>query len=320
LYKHSPDELKFILIDPKRVEFICYEGLPHMLLEKAITEPEAAIQSLSWAHQEYERRYKIFEQLRVRNIREYKQKTEASEEYERLPYIVIIIDEVADLMFDSLHRKQVEDRVKALSAKARAAGLHLVLATQRPSVDVITGTIKANLPSRIAFSVTSFIDSKTILDTGGAEKLLGRGDMLFSANNCEPFRVQGAFVSGQEVEAVVSYVTNHNVCEFDADVKNSIYEVKETAAAKDAEAMEREDGERTDPLLLKVLKYFIESQKASISIVQRKFSVGFNRAANMVDQLELLGYIGASDGLSKQREIRITMPEFLDRFGDVDVG
>jgi DNA segregation ATPase FtsK/SpoIIIE-like protein len=317
LYKHTPEELKFLLIDPKRVEFPHYAGLPHMLLEKPITEPEEAIQSLVWIQNESERRYKLFEQNRVREMKEYNAKINPDEE-EILPYIVIIIDEAADLMHKPNDKKQIEQAVRYLSAKARAAGIHLVLATQRPSVDVITGTIKANLPSRIAFSVTNGHDSKTILDQPGAENLLGKGDMLYSPNNVAPVRVQGAFISGLEVEAVVSSVKQHNESDFDTSIYDSIYSVRENAQ-KDAASEDLSPEDKQDPLLLRVLKFFIKNQKASVSLIQRKFSVGWNRAAGIVDQLEALGYIGGQvDGTNKPRAVYITMEEFEEKFGYVE--
>ena len=221
-YKAGPQDLRLILVDPKMVEFTTYNGLPHLLIPEVITGKDMTINALDWSIHEMERRYAMFAKNRVVNINEFN-KSEAvkSHREEKIPYIVIVVDELADLMLEA--KREIDDKINKLAAKARAAGIHLVLATQRPSVDVITGTVKANLPSRIAFALTNFMDSKTILDQSGAEKLLGKGDMLFRPQDKpEPFRVQGAYVSNEEIQRVVEFIKEKNTPVYDDDAGRAI--------------------------------------------------------------------------------------------------
>lgn len=310
LYKCSPDDLRLILIDPKRVEFFMYNNLPHLLIPEVITSSEKAINAFNYAIKEMERRFEEFQELYVKNLEEYNQTQEvANGEKPKLPYIVIIVDEMNDLM--STNKKEIEDRVIKLAQKSRAAGIHLILATQRPSVDVITGTIKANLPSRIAFAVTSNVDSKTILDSIGAEKLLGRGDMLYSPREYpEPVRIQGAYCSNEEIKAVVDFVKSNNEAIFDEQAEREI-----NAKNNSENGGYVDNSEDMDPLLPDALKFFIEIQQASISKLQRMFSIGFNRAGKIVDQMEKLHYISPQDG-SRPRSVYITMDEFMEIYGD----
>ncbi|MDD4110110.1 MAG: DNA translocase FtsK [Clostridia bacterium] len=311
IYKNSPEDLRLILIDPKRVEFTMYNGLPHLMLPNVITETDKAINALTWAINEMERRFSLFQESRARNLEEYNIcQAVLSGEVQKLPIIVIIIDELADLMM--LAKKEIEDKIMRLAQKARAAGIHLILATQRPSVNVITGTIKANFPSRIAFAVTSFVDSKTILDIGGAEKLLGKGDMLFAPNDKpEPTRIQGCYIDGKEVERVVEYIKSNNDYDFDDETAKSITEITKVNGnpfAPDSDA-------QNDELLPLALRLFIENGQASITMLQRRFRIGFSRAASLVDEMERRGYIGAAEG-SKQRSVNITMEEYKNLFGE----
>jgi len=313
LYKLSPEELKIILIDPKRVEFTTYSRLPHMILPDAITDPEQALNALNWAIKEMERRYETFASRRVRDFKEYNALEEVYNGTEpKLPRIVIIVDELADLMMTA--KRDMEDKIKRLAQLARAAGMHLIIATQRPSVDVITGTIKSNLPSRIAFAVTNFADSKTILDGGGADKLLGKGDMLYAPQNLpEPIRVQGAFVSNSEVNDVCNFIKAHNASSFDDEMNDLILNGEKQPVIEGSNSSE--GGADYDPLLPQALKQFMESGQGSISMIQRRYSVGFARAARIVDQMELAGYISPSDGSNKNRSVLITPEKYEELFG-----
>ncbi len=313
IFKSSPDDVRLILIDPKRVEFNVYNGLPHLLLSEAINEPEKAINAFSWAIDEMERRYRLFQSIKVGDIQEFNSSAEVlSGQENKLSYIVIIVDELADLM--SCNKKEVEDKIRRLAQKSRAAGIHLVVATQRPSVDVVTGTIKTNLPSRIAFAVPNFQDSKIILDQLGAENLLGRGDMLFSGKEMkEPVRVQGAFVTKAEVKAIVEEVKAMNPSVYDAAAENAINYVQpaEDNSAQNYEA----DEDSEDALLGEAVRLVIENGQASISMVQRRFSVGYARAARLIDQMELRKYISPFEG-SKPRQVYITLQEWTEIFGE----
>ena len=311
LYKYSPDELKLILIDPKQVEFFMFNGLPHMLLKNAITDPQKAINSLKWAVNEMERRYTLMTNYGVRKVSEYNKMSEVvSGKMEKIPNIVIIIDEVADLM--SVCSKEFEDYIRRLAAKARAAAIHIVLATQRPSVDVITGVIKANLPSRIAFAVSNYQDSKTILDKAGAEKLLGRGDMLMQTIDMpEPKRVQGCFVSDAEVKAVTDYVKKNNDAYFDDKIEEVINKEETTNGYNGGDS----DDDELDTYFVEALKLAIETGSASASMFQRRFGIGFARAGRIVDQMTRLQYVSQPDG-AKPRSVYITMEEFMKIFGD----
>ena len=313
LYKASPEDLKLILIDPKRVEFSMYNGLPHLMLPNVITETEKAVNSLTWAINEMERRFGLFQEAKARNLAEYNSTQQVlSGQAEKLPLIVIIIDELADLMM--LAKKDIEEKIMRLAQKARAAGIHLILATQRPSVNVITGTIKANFPSRIAFAVTSFVDSKTILDSAGAEKLLGKGDMLYApSDQAEPTRIQGCYIDGKEVENVVEFVKSNNNYDFDMEVANDVVNAPKGYGGNPF----AHNPDQSDELLPYALKLFIENGQASITMLQRRFRIGFSRAANLVDEMEQKGYVGPAEG-SKQRPVFMTMEEYREIFGDVE--
>ncbi|MBR2969902.1 MAG: hypothetical protein IKC49_02485 [Clostridia bacterium] len=311
-YKAGPQDLRLILVDPKMVEFTTYNGLPHLLIPEVITGKDMTINALDWSIHEMERRYAMFAKNRVVNISEFN-KSEAvkSHREEKIPYIVIVVDELADLMLEA--KREIDDRINKLAAKARAAGIHLVLATQRPSVDVITGTVKANLPSRIAFALTNFMDSKTILDQSGAEKLLGKGDMLFRPQDKpEPFRVQGAYVSNEEIYRVVEFIKDNNKPVYDDDAGRAIKNLNQNNAPTD---MSGAKDTEFDPVLKDALKWFIQVKQASGSMISRRFSVGFNRAGRIMDQMEQAGFIGHQEG-SKPRQVLITMDEFRAIFGD----
>ncbi len=313
-YKAGPQDLRLILVDPKMVEFTQYNGLPHLLLPEVITGKEMTINALDWAIKEMERRYALFAKHRVVNINEYNKLDIVKNKVEdKIPYIVIVVDELADLMLEA--KREIEDRIAKLAAKARAAGIHLVLATQRPSVDVITGTVKANLPSRIAFALTNYMDSKTVLDGGGAEKLLGKGDMLFKPlDKPEPRRIQGAFVSNTEIAAVVEYIKQHNTPVYDEDTGRTIKNPHQAERNNGGDSVAPRDME-FDPVLKDALKIFIQNKQASGSMISRRYSVGFNRAGRIMDQMERAGFIGPQEG-SKPRQVLITMDEYNAIFGD----
>ena len=309
LYKASPDDVRIILIDPKFVEFNIYENLPHLLLPKIITEPTQAVSALAWACDEMERRNRVFGQHYVRSIDEYNDLPEVKNgTIQKMYKIVIMVDELADLMINT--RKEIEEKILKLSQKARSSGIHLILATQRPSVDIITGTIKANLPSRIAFALTNYNDSKTIIEQSGAEKLLGRGDMLYCPRGEEPTRLLGPFISQQEVASIVKFIKEHNACDYDPEIEKAIMieKTSELSFGDGADATK-------DEYFIPVLRNAIETQICSISSIQRRFSIGYNRAARIVDELENKQYISKADG-TKPRQIFITMEEFLRLYGD----
>jgi len=289
LYKNSPENLNLILIDPKRVELSMYNKLlGKYMRHKVVVEPKKAVYALRWAVSEMERRYEVFEKLEVRNIDEYKNLSQIEE---NLPYIVIIIDELNDLMM--IAPKEIEDLICRIAQKARAAGMHLVVATQRPSTDVITGLIKANIPSRIAFAVSSQIDSRIILDDAGAEKLIGRGDMLFHPiTSSHPIRLQAPYVEDKDIKNVVSYIVE-NFGNLNYDIIT--FEEKEETEGKEIE-------EFGDPLLPKVIELLKGKKVISTSYIQRKFSIGYNRAARILDILEEKGYV-ASQGEGKPRRV-----------------
>ncbi len=314
LYKASPDEVKLILIDPKKVEFSMYGDLPHLLVP-VVSDPKKAAGALSWAVNEMERRFGLIDEEGVRNIFGYNRAVENDPRKEKLPEIVIIIDELADLMMTAAD--SVEDSICRLAQKARAAGMHLIIGTQRPSVDVITGTIKGNIPSRIACTVASQVDSRTIIDTAGAEKLIGKGDMLYSpVSATKPMRVQGAFVSDEEVERVVSFIKTENANK-DAGYSSDVITQIETEAAKCASKKKGQSaavevssgGEDEDPMFWKAVEIAIDSGKISTSLIQRKCSLGFGRAAKLIDRMESLGYVSAPDG-QKPRQVIITREQY----------
>ncbi len=306
LFKATPDEVKFILIDPKTVELSNYNGIPHLMIP-VVTDMKKAASALNWAVQEMEKRYAKMAASGVRNMAGYNEiaKTEG---WDLLPSIVIIIDELADLMM--VAPKDVEDAICRIAQKARAAGIHLVLATQRPSVDVITGIIKANIPSRISFAVSSQIDSRTILDASGAEKLLGKGDMLFSpVGTSKPKRVQGAFISDAEVERLIDFIKSQGQ---QAEINQELVDFTESDKAQaEGEKAEQEE-EWKDELLDKAVELVLSSGTASTSYIQRRLRIGYSRAARIIDMMEELGIIGPSVAGNKPREILMTMDEARD--------
>lgn len=295
LYKYPPEEVKLLLIDPKVVELSVYNGIPHLLIP-VVTDPKKAAGALNWAVNEMTRRYKSFAENAVRNIEGYNELVSKGKLPEKLPKIVIIVDELADLMMACAN--DVEDYIGRLAQMARAAGMHLVIATQRPSVDVITGVIKANIPSRISFAVSSQIDSRTILDMAGAEKLLGKGDMLFyPTGQSKPLRIQGAFISEEEVEKVVSFIKGQ---ECKSEYKTEILqEIEEKSSTEEI---------NTDELLEEAIQIIMETGQASTSLIQRKLRIGYNRAARIIEQMEQKGIISYKDG-SKPRQILVDNKE-----------
>ena len=298
IYKAKPNEVKMVMIDPKVVELSVYNGIPHLLIP-VVTDPKKAAGALAWAVQEMENRYAMFASKGVRDLKGYNESVENEEGAGKLPHIVIIIDELADLMM--VAKNDVEDAICRLAQKARAAGMHLVIATQRPSVDVITGLIKANIPSRIAFAVSSQVDSRTILDMAGAEKLLGKGDMLFyPAGAPKPTRIQGAFISDKEVEKIVDFIKDNSSATYNDDIIKQI----ENAGSTDKELaqQQQEDDDNTDPFLMDAIDVVVETGQASTSFIQRRFKVGYARAGRIIDQMEERGVISGFQG-SKPREV-----------------
>ncbi len=296
LYKAHHEDVKFMLIDPKMVELAPYNNLPH-LVSPVITDVKAATSALKWAVKEMEERYEKFVTEGARDVERYNEKMiQQDRRSEKMPYLVIVIDELADLMMVS--PQEVEDSICRIAQKARACGIHLLLATQRPSVDVITGLIKANIPTRIAFSVSSQVDSRTIIDTAGAEKLLGKGDMLFIENGAgQSVRIQGAFVSDDEIERVTNYVKK-------TAPPNYLFEQEELIQQVSSE-------ESTDELFEEAVQFVIEQNGASASLLQRRFKVGYNRAARLIDQMADYGIISESKG-SKPRDILLTSQQVED--------
>ncbi len=326
LYKYKPEDIRLIMIDPKMVELGVYNGIPHLLIP-VVTDPKKAAASLNWAVLEMTNRYQKFAEAHVRDLKGYNAYVEAEKKkpqnkalleedpkkFDKMPQVVIIVDELADLMM--VAPGEVENSIIRLSQLARAAGMHLVIATQRPSVNVITGLIKANMPSRIALAVTSSIDSRTILDQGGAEKLLGKGDMLFSPMNLpKPVRVQGAFVSDGEVERVVEFIKDENaVAEYSEEVSSTINSMN-ISGGKSVSQSAQPDGQEAsgtdeDEYLFEAARLIIEKQKASIGMLQRVYRIGFNRAARIVDTLTDMGVLGPENG-TKSREILMTKEQF----------
>ncbi|MDQ2084829.1 DNA translocase FtsK [Herbivorax sp. ANBcel31] len=300
IYKASPDEVRFLMIDPKVVELGVYNGIPHLLIP-VITEPKKAAGALNWAVHEMTNRYKLFADNSVRDLKGYNDIMEKQGK-ETLPQIVIIIDELSDLMM--VAPNDVEDCICRLAQMARAAGMHLVIATQRPSVNVITGVIKANVPSRISFAVSSQIDSRTILDMSGAEKLLGKGDMLFSPLGVsKPVRVQGAFITDKEVESIVSFIKSKETSRYDENILKEIDSQVEST---------KKDSNNEDELLPQVINMVIEQGQASTSLIQRKFKIGYSRAARILDSMEAQGIVGSFEG-SKPRKVLITKSQWQER-------
>ncbi len=310
LYKARPDEVKLIMVDPKVVELGIYNGIPHLLLP-VVTDPRKAASTLSWAVSEMEKRYQMFAASGVRDLDGYNRVAQADPDMITLPRIVIIVDELADLMMTA--PKEVEDSINRIAAKARAAGMHLIIATQRPSVDVVTGVIKANIPSRIAFAVSSQIDSRTILDTAGAEKLLGRGDMLFSpVGATKPARIQGCFVSDEEVESVVDFIKGRHTTEYDSEIMEDI-ENRALANNKDKGGSSggSDEPQDTDPMLQPAIEFVVESGQASTSMLQRRLKLGYARAARIMDIMSEMGVIGPYNG-AKPREVLITKEQLME--------
>ena len=296
IYKAKPSEVKLLMVDPKVVELSVYNGIPHLLIP-VVTDPKKAAGALAWAVQEMINRYNLFAKKGVRDIKGYNEAVEKEGETGKLPQIVIIIDELSDLMMAS--PKEVEDSICRLAQMARAAGMHLVIATQRPSVDVITGVIKANIPSRISFAVSSQVDSRTILDMVGAEKLLGKGDMLFYPSGApKPTRIQGAFVSDKEVEKLVEFLKSQGEVTYSDEILEQI----ENSDKTDKELEEESDDQTSDPLLMEAIETVVETQQASTSFIQRRFKVGYARAGRIIDQMEERGIISGYQG-SKPREV-----------------
>ncbi len=315
--KYSPEDLRLILIDPKG-EFTIYEGLPHLMINEIISDAQKAVTALNWAIKEMERRYALFQQktrsgVLARNIDEYNMNLTPDED--KLCKIVIVVDELADLM--SVAKKDIEERIQRLTQKSRAAGIHLVISTQRPSVDVITGVIKGNLPTRMALRVIQEVDSRTIIDETGAQKLLGNGDMLFRTEgmfNCQ--RVQGAFLSSKEVEQIVANVKANNEAYFDTEISDYINNPGQTAGASSGDDMD-EDAEVGEQYI-KALGIVVKLGTASISLIQRKCSVGYNHAGKIIEWMELMGYISPFDGKAKARTVLLTKEEYESKYGSLD--
>lgn len=307
LYKASPSEVRFLMVDPKVVELGVYNGIPHLLVP-VVTDPRKAAGALAWAVTEMLNRYKLFADNNVRDLMGYNTLAQENEEIDPMPQIVIIIDELADLMMAAPN--EVEDSICRLAQMARAAGMHLIIATQRPSVDIITGVIKANIPSRIAFAVSSQVDSRTILDGAGAEKLLGRGDMLFyPVGMPKPLRVQGCFVSDKEIEQVVNFIKNKETSDYD----NKIIEEIEKQAVPEKGAPKDDGGgfDDVDELLSDAIECVIDAGQASTSYLQRKLKVGYARAARLIDEMELKSIIGTFEG-SKPRQVLISKQQWIE--------
>ena len=312
LYKATPEDVRLILIDPKRVELSNYNGIPHLLVP-VVCEPKKSLGTLQWAVSEMERRFAVIEEAGVRNIIEYNDKVDSGMNAEKMPRIVIVIDELADL---KMAVPEIEDHIMRLTQKARAAGIHIIIGTQRPSVDVITGVIKANIPSRIAFRVPSQVDSRTILDEIGAEKLVSRGDMLVKpVGALKPIRVQGAFITADEIESIIDFLKENATENYDEEVMQQI----DSNASKLAKAEKKADGDMSDegdddeldPKFYAALELATDMGKISSSFLQRKLGLGFQRAARIIDQMEMAGYIGEANG-SKPRDVLITKEDFLE--------
>nr|WP_024834719.1 DNA translocase FtsK 4TM domain-containing protein [Ruminiclostridium josui] len=300
LFKASPEEVKLLMVDPKVVELGIYNGIPHLLIP-VVTDPKKAAGALNWAVQEMVNRYKLFADKGVRDLKGYNTMLKANNEEGMLPHVVIIVDELADLMM--VAPNDVEDAICRLAQMARAAGMHLVIATQRPSVDVITGVIKANIPSRISFAVSSQVDSRTILDMSGAEKLLGKGDMLFyPVGEPKPLRVKGSFVSDMEVERVVEFIKTQGYTSYDEDI---IEKINDQATGKD------ENPGDNDELLNQAIEMVVDAGQASVSLIQRKFKVGYSRAARIIDQMEARNIVGRFEG-SKPRQVLISKQQWME--------
>jgi S-DNA-T family DNA segregation ATPase FtsK/SpoIIIE len=309
LMRTKPDEVRLLLVDPKKVELSMYNGVPHLLCP-VVTDPRKASAALQKVVAEMEHRYDVFEERHVKNIDSYNEWVEKENKHrrdgdklEKLPFILVIVDELADLMM--VASKEVEDAIMRITQMARAAGIHLIIATQRPSTDVITGIIKANIPTRVSFAVSSGIDSRTILDMMGAEKLLGRGDMLFlPQGENAPTRIQGAWITETEINRIVNFVCEQQKAQYDARFQNLEVNEKTTTGGVDANT-EVED-EYDDPLYNDIVEFVVKTGKASASLLQRRFKLGYNRAARVIDLLEERGIIGPMNG-SKPREVLVKL-------------
>ena len=312
LYKSTPDEVRFIMVDPKMVELAPYNGIPHLLIP-VVTDPKKAAGALQWAVFEMMKRYKMFSEKGVKDLAGYNALAEVDEDVKKLPTVVVVIDELADLML--VAAKEVEESICRVAQMGRAAGMHLVVATQRPSADVITGLMKANIPSRIAFAVASSMESRIILDTPGAEKLVGKGDMLYSPlGDSKPTRVQGCFITPEEIERVVAFVKDAaGEAHYDQDVIEKIQQAVDAKAdkGKSAPADTAADGEDGDELLPAAVEVVLETGQASVSMLQRRLKLGYSRAARLVDQMEERGYVGPFEG-SKPRQLLITREKWQE--------
>jgi S-DNA-T family DNA segregation ATPase FtsK/SpoIIIE len=315
LYKATPDEVKMILIDPKKVELNIYNGIPHLLVP-VVSDPKKAAGALSWAVNEMENRYMLIEEKGVRNFKAYNESIEGDPFAQPLPQIVIIIDELADLMLTA--PADVEQSVNRLAAKARAAGLHLIVGTQRPSVDVITGLIKANIPTRIAFTVVSQIDSRTIINMAGAEKLIGIGDMLYVPTGTKPIRVQGAFISDKDTLNVIEFWKKQSDGQYDENILNEIEQEAARCNTKGAKIKDKDDDDlsaddefKKDGMLKSAIELAIDMGTISTSMLQRKLGLGYGRAGRIVDTMERMNVIGPFEG-SKPRRVLISRQEFIE--------
>lgn len=310
LYKAEPDEVKLIMIDPKMVELGVYNGIPHLYIP-VVTDPKKAAGALQWAVAEMLKRYRLFSEVGVRDLSAYNGYLEANEQ-KKMPSVVVVIDELADLML--VASKEVEESICRVAQMGRAAGIHLIIATQRPSADVITGLMKANIPSRIAFAVSSALESRIILDTAGAEKLVGMGDMLYAPIGCgKPQRIQGAFVSDEERDQIVSFIKEKSEAQYSDDVMAQIEKAAEekNQSSKKGEHDDADFASDFDELLPQAADVIFESKTASVSFLQRRLKLGYARAARIVDQLEEIGILGPSEG-SKPRQILITKEQWLE--------
>lgn len=318
LFKMGPDDLKFIIIDPKQVEFGRYNGLPHLILPKVVTDFEAAINALAWAVKEMDRRFKMLGEMRFSNIEMYNESDKVkSGEEKKMPYIVIIVDELADLM--TFDKNNIEKSIQRITQLGRAAGIHMVVATQRPSVDVITGVIKNNLPTRIAFSLASGVDSKTIINEVGAEKLLGQGDMLFAPQDSnKKTRLQAAFISDREIDEIVKYIIANNIPSYDEEIAKEINKKKEEVPEDSGKGKNDDDDSKAnsmDALMPKCLELVMQRGKATITMLQTRLSIGYSRAARIIAQMEERGFISDNND-GKPREVYITQSQFDELFGE----
>ena len=308
LYKAKPDEVRLIMVDPKMVELGVYNGIPHLLIP-VVTDPKKAAGALQWSVNEMMRRYRMMADAGVRDLESYNKVAQTSDDLTPMEQIVIVIDELADLML--VAAKEVEESICRVAQMGRAAGMHLVIATQRPSADVITGLMKANIPSRIAFAVASAMESRIILDTAGAEKLVGKGDMLYAPlGQGKPMRVQGCFITDEEVQAVVDFIKSSGTANYSGEVMEQIdrsaAQEKSSAAASDTGAAMEDD---CDELLPAAVDVILETGQASVSMLQRRLKLGYARAARIVDEMEERGYVGPFEG-SKPRQLLITKEQW----------